>query len=49
MFHQNKTKITPYTNFESMFFNHFSTKEIFVDNCHDLDVNFYHDVSMLDS
>ena len=37
------------TNFESVFFNPFSTKECFVDNDHDPDVNFYHDVSMLDT
>ena len=30
-----------------MFFNPFSTKECFVDNDHDPDVNFHHDVSML--
>ena len=47
-FHQNKTKTTPDTNFESMFFN-FTTNECFVDNDHDPDVNFYHDVSMLDT
>ena len=41
--------MTPDTNFESMFFNPFSTKECFVDNDHDADVNFYHDVSMLDT
>ena len=41
--------MTPDTNFESMFFNPFSTKECFVDNDHDPDVNFYHDVSMLDT
>ena len=35
------------TNFESMFFNPFSTKEL--DNDHDPHVNFYHDVSMLDT
>ena len=45
----NKTKMTPDTNFESMFFNRFATKECFVDNYHDPDVNFYHDVSMLDT
>ena len=45
----NKTKIAPDTNFESMFFNPFATKEYFVDNYHDPDVNFYHDVSMLDT
>ena len=41
--------MTPDTNFKSMFFNPFSTKECFVDNDHDPDVNFYHDVSMLDT
>ena len=30
-----------------MFFNPFSTKECFVDNDHDPDINFYHDVSVL--
>ena len=30
-----------------MFFNPFSTKECFVDNDHNPDVNFDHDVSML--
>ena len=39
--------MTPDINFESMFFNPFSTKECFVDNDHNPDVNFYHDVSML--
>ena len=39
--------MTPGTNFESMVFNLFSTKECFVDNDHNRDVNFYHDVSML--
>ena len=39
--------MTPGTNFESMFFNPFSTKECFVDNDHDPGVNFYHDASML--
>ena len=34
--------MTPGTNFESMFFNPFSTKECFVDNNHNPDVNFYH-------
>ena len=48
MFHQNITKMTTDTNFESMFFNPFSTKECFVDDDHDPDVNFCHDVSMLD-
>ena len=32
-----------------MFFNPFSTKKCFVDNDYDPDVNFYHDVSMLDT
>ena len=41
--------MTPDTNFESMFFNPFTTKECFVDNGHDPDVNFYHGVSMLDT
>ena len=41
--------MTPDINFESMFFNPFSTKECIVDNDHDPDVNFYHDVSMLDT
>ena len=41
--------MTPDTNFESMFFNPFSTKECFVDDDHDPGVNVYHDVSMLDS
>ena len=41
--------MTPDINFESMFFNPFSTKERFADNDHDPDVNFYHDVSMLDT
>ena len=41
--------MTPGTNFESMFFNIFSTKECFVDNDHNPDVNFYHDVCMLDT
>ena len=41
--------MTPDIDFESMFFNPFSTKECFVDNDHDPDVNFYHDVSMLDT
>ena len=36
-------------NFESMFLNPFSTKKCFVDNNHDPDVNFYHNVSMLDT
>ena len=41
--------MTPDINFESMFFNPFSTKECIVDNDHDPDVNFYHDVFMLDT
>ena len=41
--------MTPDTNFESMLFNPFSIKECFVDNDHDPDVNFYHDVSMFDT
>ena len=41
--------MTPDINFESMFLNPFSTKKCFVDNNHDPDVNFYHDVSMLDT
>ena len=41
--------MTPGITFESMVFNPFSTKECFVDNDHDPDVNFYHDVSMLDT
>ena len=41
--------MTPDINFESMFFNSFSTKECIVDNDHDSDVNFYHDVSMFDT
>ena len=41
--------MTPDINFESIFFNPFSTKECVVDNDHDPDVNFYHDVSMLDT
>ena len=40
--------MTPDINFESMFVNRFSTKECFVDNNYDSDVNFYH-VSMLDT
>ena len=32
-----------------MFFNPFSTKECIVDNDHGPDVNFYHDVFMLDT
>ena len=41
--------MTPDTNFESMFFNPFSTKECFEDNDHDPHVNFYDDVSMFDT
>ena len=41
--------MTPDINFETMFFNPFSTKECILDNDHDPDVNFYHDVSMLDT
>ena len=41
--------MTPDTNFESIFFNSFSTKKCFVDNDHNPDVNFYHHVSMLDT
>ena len=41
--------MTPDINFESVFFNPFSTKEGFVDNDHNPDVNFCHDVSMLDT
>ena len=40
--------MTSDTNFGSMFFNPFSTKECFVDNDHDPDVISYH-VSMLDT
>ena len=32
-----------------MFFNPFSSKECYVENDHDPDVNFYHDVSTLDT
>ena len=32
-----------------MFFNPFTTKVSFVDNEHDPNVNYYHDVSMLDT
>ena len=39
----------PGSNFKSMFFNLFSVKESFVDNKHDLDVNFYHDTQYLTS
>ena len=41
--------MTPDINFESIFFSPFSTKECFVDNDHDPDVNFYHEVSLLDT
>ena len=41
--------MTPDTNFESMFVNPFSTMKSFVDNDHDPDANFYHDVSVLDA
>ena len=41
--------MTPDTNFESIFFNPISTKEYFVDSDHNPTVNFYHDVSMLDT
>ena len=41
--------MTPDINFESMFFNPFSTKECIADNDHDPDVNFDHDVSILDT
>ena len=41
--------MTPHTNFESMLFSPFSTKECFVDNDHDPDINFHHDASMLDT
>ena len=41
--------MTPDIIFESMFFHPFSTKEWIVDNDHDPDVNFYHDVYMLDT
>ena len=37
------------TNFETIFFNPFSTKEFFVDNDHDPHVNSFHDVSMFDT
>ena len=37
--------MTPETNFESMFFNPFSTNYNFVDNEIDPDVNFYHNLS----
>ena len=33
--------MTPDTNFESMYFSLFSTKEYFVDNDQNLAVNFY--------
>ena len=41
--------MSPDINFESVFFNPFSTKEGFVDNDHNPDVNFCHDVCMLDT
>ena len=41
--------MSPDINFESMFFNPFSTKECVVDNDHDPDFIFYHDVSVLDT
>ena len=41
--------MTPDTTFESMIFNPFSNKEYFVDNDDHSDVNFYHDVFMLDT
>ena len=41
--------MSPDINFESMFFNPFSTKECVIDNDHDPDFNFYHDVSVLDT
>ena len=41
--------MTPDIKFECMFFNPFSTDECFVNNDDDPDVNFYHDVSMLDT
>ena len=41
--------MTQGTDFESMLFNPFSTEDCFVDNDYDPDVNFYHDVSMLDT
>ena len=41
--------MTPDTNFESMLFNPFSMKACFLDNDHDPDVNFYREVSLLDT
>ena len=41
--------MTPDTNVESMLFNPFSMKECFLDNDHDPDVNFYREVSLLDT
>ena len=41
--------MTPGTHLESMFFNPFSTKECFVDNDDNPDVNFCHNVFMLDT
>ena len=41
--------MTPDINFESMFLILFSTKGCFVDNDHDPNVNFFLDVSMLDT
>ena len=41
--------MTPDTNFESTFFNPFSTKGCFVYNDHDPNINFCHDISMLDT
>ena len=39
--------MTPGNSFESILFNRFSTKECFVDDDHDPDVNFCHDVLCL--
>ena len=41
--------MTPDTNFESMFFNSFSTRESLVDKDHDPNVISYHDISMLET
>ena len=41
--------MAPDINFESVFFNPFSTKEYFVDNDHNPDVIFCHDVFTLDT
>ena len=41
--------MTQDTNFKTMFFNPFSSKESFLDNDHFPDVNFYHDVSILNT